>query len=99
MFKISFEKNPRKPRKKKGKREFSKIWLTVCVTVSVIFTAGSYVLSVFDKQPLEGLSTAIIETLWGTSGVSFIGYALQNSARAFTSAKFGIPEKRKEEEQ
>ena len=55
-------------------------------------------LSIFDKQPLETLSGVIIETLWGTSGVSFIGYAIQNSVRAFTSAKFGIPEEKKGDE-
>ena len=76
--------------KKKEKMEFSKKWLIACVVVSVVFTAASFVLSAFDKQPLETLSVAIIETLWGTSGVSFVGYALQNSARAFAFNKFGM---------
>ncbi len=73
------------------KKEFSKRWLTGCITASVIFTAASYILAAFDKQPLESLSASIIETLWGTSGISFVGYALQNSARAYTASKFGIP--------
>lgn len=79
----------------KKRSEFSKKWLRGCIITSVVFTAASYILSFFDKQPLETLSSTIIETLWGTSGVSFVGYALQNSVRAYTASKFGIP---KEEE-
>ena len=35
---------------------------------------------------------SIIEILWGTSGISFVGYVLQNSVRAYTSSKFGLPQ-------
>ncbi|MGN0619189.1 MAG: hypothetical protein ACI4J7_09240 [Ruminiclostridium sp.] len=79
-----FMRNP------KRKTEFSKKWLIACITVSIAYTAASYVLSAFDKQPLESLSATVIETLWGASGVSFIGYALQNSARAFAFRKLGV---------
>ena len=94
MFKVSFERNPRK--KPKKKTEFSKKWLVACIATSVVFTAASYVLSAFDKQPLEALSGTIIETLWGASGVSFIGYAVQNSARAFAFKKLNFNEKENE---
>ena len=87
---------------KKKKREFSKMWLAACILLSVIFTATSYVLAAFDKNPVSDLSAAVIDALWGTSGVSFAGYAVQNCVRAFTASKFGIPEKsgkkKKEEE-
>ena len=86
-MKIVFEPKYRK------KREFSKIWLASCITLSVIVTAASYVLAAFDKNPVSELATAVIDSLWGTSGISFIGYALQNSVRAYTASKFGIPEK------
>ena len=79
--------------KKKKKREFSKLWLAACIGVSVVFTATSYILAAFDKNPVSELSAAVIDALWGTSGVSFAGYALQNCVRAFTASKFGIPEK------
>lgn len=85
-MKIVFEK-------KRKKREFSKMWLVCCIVISVIFTAASYILAAFDKNPVSELSIAVLETMWGTSGVSFIGYALQNSVRAFTASKFGIPKK------
>lgn len=96
MFKVSFERNPRK--KPKKKTEFSKKWLVACIATSVAFTAASYILSAFDKQPLETLSGTIIETLWGASGVSFIGYAVQNSARAFAFKKLNFNEKEKNDD-
>lgn len=76
---------------RKKKLEFSKLWLICCITFTVIFTTASYILAAFDKQPLEALSSAIIDAMWGTSGVSYIGYAVQNCVRAFTASKFGIP--------
>ncbi len=82
-------------RKRRRKHEFSKIWLMVCIALSVVFTASSYVLAAFDRDPVSELSSALLETVWGTSGVSFIGYALQNSVRAYTASKFGIPDSKK----
>ena len=81
-----------KTHKSKTKMEFSKKWLIACVVISLFYTTLSYVLAWFDKNTVEGLSTTIIDTLWGTSGISFIGYILQNSVRAYTSSKFGIPQ-------
>ena len=78
-----------------SKPQFSKIWLGACITVSLIFTAASYVLAAFDKDPLSGLSSELIGTLWGTSGTSFVSYVLQNCVRAYTSSKFGIPKEDK----
>jgi len=79
--------------------EFSKKWLCACVIISIVYTTFSYVLAWFDKNAVETLTVEIIEILWGASGVSFIGYTLQNCVRAFTSSKYGIPiENIKEEE-
>lgn len=74
----------------KKKRQFSKCWLVSCVIISLVFTTASYILAIFDKNPVSELSVAVLETLWGTSGVSFIGYAIQNCVRAYTASKFGI---------
>lgn len=87
-MKIVFERH-------RKKRQFSKVWLVACIVISVIFTATSYVLAAFDKNPVSELSVAVIDAMWGTSGVSFAGYAIQNCVRAFTASKFGI---RKEED-
>ncbi len=85
-----------KMKKKKRKMEFSKKWLIWCVIISIIFSLLSYILAFFDKNTVESLSATIIETLWGTSGISFVGYVLQNSVRAYTSSKFGLPQSNSE---
>lgn len=85
--------------KPKKKMEFSKKWLIGCIIVSIVYTTFSYVLAWFDKNAVETLSATILDILWGTSGISFVGYTLQNCVRAYTSSKFGIPrEDIKEEE-
>ena len=78
--------------KKKKKMEFSKKWLITCVVISLFYTSLSYLYGWFDKNTLETLSVEIIEILWGTSGISFVGYALQNCVRAYTASKFGLPQ-------
>ena len=80
-----------KQKKPSTKMEFSKKWLIGCIIISIVYTTFSYVLAWFDKNTVETLTVEIIETLWGASGVSFVAYALQNSVRAFTASKYGIP--------
>ncbi len=75
----------------KNKTEFSKKWLIACIAVSIFYTSLSYILAWFDKNTLESLSAEILNILWGTSGISFVGYVIQNSVRAYTASKFGIP--------
>ena len=88
-----------KQKKPSTKMEFSKKWLIGCIIISIVYTTFSYILAWFDKNAVETLTVEIIETLWGASGVSFVAYALQNSVRAFTASKYGIPmEDIKEEE-
>ena len=91
-MKIVFDKKTRK------KRQFSKCWLAACIVISVIFTAASYVLAAFDKNPVSELSIAIIDAMWGASGVSFVGYALQNCVWAYTASKFGLPKESDKDE-
>ena len=78
-------------KKKFRKMEFSKKWLCTCVIISIVYTTFCYILAWSDKNAVETLTVEIIETLWGASGVSFVAYALQNSVRAFTASKYGIP--------
>ena len=93
-----FKNEPRHYKPKK-KMEFSKKWLIGCIVISLIYTLLSYILAFFDKNTVEALSIEVINTLWGTSGISFIGYILQNSVRAFTSSKFGIPKEETDNKQ
>ena len=77
--------------KYRNKMEFSKKWLIGCIIISIVYTTFSYILAWFDKNTVETLTVEIIETLWGTSGISFVSYALQNCVRSFTASKYGIP--------
>ena len=80
-----------KIKKKRKRMEFSKKWLIACIVISLFYTSLSYVFGWFEKNTLETLSIEILQLLWGSSGISFVAYALQNSVRAFTASKFGIP--------
>lgn len=73
---------------KPRKMEFSKKWLIACMSITCVFTIASYVFAWYDKNAVSEIAVAIIQTLWGTSGVSFGCYCLQNSVRAWTSTKF-----------
>ncbi len=78
-------------KRKKNKVEFSKKWLIACIVISLFYTSLSYILGWFEKNTLETLSIEILQLLWGSSSVAFMGYIIQNSVRAYTSSKFGIP--------
>ena len=93
------DKQPEKKSPRRKKRQFSKCWLAACIIISIIFTVASFVLSWFDKNPVSELAIAVLETMWGASGTSFIGYVLQNCVRDYTAAKFGIIDKLKQQEE
>lgn len=76
---------------KKKKLEYHQKMLIVMTITSIIFTTLSYVLSFFDKNPIEELSKTIIQTLWGTTGVGLGSYSIVNCVRAFTGSKWGVP--------
>ncbi|MBP5596659.1 MAG: hypothetical protein J6Y02_14830 [Pseudobutyrivibrio sp.] len=75
------------PTTEKKKVEFSKKWLIGCMTISCIFCIASFVFAWFDKNSVSEISIAIVQTLLGTSGVSFASYCVQNSVRAWTATK------------
>lgn len=79
-------------KKKRKRMEFSKKWLIACIVISLFYTTLSYIFGWFEKNTLETLSIEILQLLWGSSSIAFIGYILQNSVRAYTSSKFGLPQ-------
>ena len=91
MLKMFKKKKKAQHYKSKPKMEFSKKWLIACIAISLFYTTLSYILAWFDKNTVEALTIEVLNLLWGTSGISFVGYALQNCVRAFTASKFGIP--------
>lgn len=84
-------------KKKRKRMEFSKKWLIACIVISLFYTTLSYVFGWFEKNTLETLSIEILQLLWGSSSIAFIGYILQNSVRAYTSSKFGLPQDNSED--
>ena len=90
-----YKKTGKSNEKNEKKVEFSKKWLISCIVLTAIFSAVSYILASCGKDPVVELSIKIVDIMWGTSGVSFVGYAIQNSVRAFTASKFGLPTKEK----
>lgn len=84
-------------KKKRKRMEFSKKWLIACIVISLFYTSLSYVFGWFEKNTLETLSIEILQLLWGSSSIAFIGYILQNSVRAYTSSKFGLPQDNSED--
>ena len=78
--------------KTKTKMEFSKKFLLGSIICSIVFTTFSYVLALLDKSTVEALSIEVINTLWGSSAMAFVFYTGQNSVRAFTSSRWGIPQ-------
>ncbi len=92
-MKLIIERN-KKPRKK---RQFSKCWLVICIVLSIIFPAASYIIAALDKNPVSELSIEILKILWFATYTSAIGYYMQNCVRAYTASKFGIPKEDKDE--
>ena len=86
-----------KTHKSKTKMEFSKKWLIACIVISLFYTSLSYFFGWFEKNTLETLSIEILQLLWGSSSIAFVGYILQNSVRAYTSSKFGLPQDNSED--
>lgn len=72
----------------KNKMEFSKKWLIGCIVFSVLFTCASYILSAFDKNPVESLSAQIVQSVWAMDGICFVGYNIQNCVRAHSLNKY-----------
>ena len=72
----------------KKKMEFSKKWLIGCAFFTIVYVSLSYILSAFDKNPLETLSGQIFEAIWKVDSVSIGAYALQNCVRAYSEDKF-----------
>jgi hypothetical protein len=76
------------PCKDKPKLEFSKLWLIACMCATGVFCLLSYVLAFLERDTVQELSIAIMQTLCAVDGVSFVGYNVQNIARAWSMNKY-----------
>lgn len=75
-------------KKRKKKLEFTQKWLIGCAAVTVIYVSLSYLLSYLEKEPLQELSIAIMNTLMVVDGTSVLGYITQNAVRAYSVDKY-----------
>ena len=75
-------------KKDKPKREYSKIFMTSLLIFTLVLVTLSYILSFMDKNPVESLSTSIIEKVLNVDFLCFAFYIIQNSVRAWTLNKY-----------
>lgn len=74
------------------KIEFSKLWLICCSSITFLFCALSYIWALIGVDTVSDLSIALVQTLLTVDGISFIGYTIQNSVRAYSADKYGYKE-------
>ena len=90
-FKIYLRRRRRKREEKKLKKkklEFFQKWLIGCSLVTALYITFSYLLAYLDKEPLQELSIAIMNTLLAVDGTSVLGYVTQNCVRAYSANKY-----------
>ena len=75
-------------KRKKPKREFSKVVIVLFVVASLVYTSISYILAFMGLETVEGLSAEIVRVMWGTDGLIFLCYAGQNGIRAWSKNKY-----------
>ena len=75
-------------RLKKKKLEFFQKWLIGCSLVTASYITFSYLLAYLDKEPLQELSIAIMNTLLAVDGTSVLGYVTQNCVRAYSADEY-----------
>ena len=76
--------------KKKRKRlEFYQRWLVACMALTLTACFLSYILAFLGLDPVAELSIALVDKLMTIDIVSMLGYAGQNSVRAWAADKYG----------
>lgn len=90
-------KKKKSTEKIKKSPQFSKVWLSISLGISIFYTSLTYFFAWFGKDTVSDVTIAINELLWGNNAVAFIGYVGQNCVRAFTATKFGIETEKSEE--
>lgn len=76
--------------KKRRKRlEFYQRWLVACMALTLTACFLSYLLAFLGLDPVAELSIALVDKLMAIDIVSMLGYAGQNSIRAWAADKYG----------
>jgi len=71
--------------KKKKKLEFYQKWIVACMLMTILAVTASYMLAAFGMDSVEGLSIALVNQVLTVDAWSILGYACQNSIRAWAA--------------
>jgi len=74
--------------KKKKKLEFYQKWIVACMLMTILAVTASYMLAAFGMDSVEGLSIALVNQVLTVDAWSILGYACQNSIRAWAADKY-----------
>lgn len=80
-------------RAKRKRLEFYQKWLVACMVVTLVACFLSYVLAFFGLNTVSELSIAMVDKMMTVDIISMLGYAGQNSVRAWAADKYGYPDK------
>jgi general stress protein CsbA len=86
--KFEYVKVPMKVKKKREKRQFSKILAVILTVIAIFAVSAPFVLSYFDKQPLENLSIAVFSGCVGY----LVTYAGKSAFEKHSRNKHGLDE-------
>ena len=78
----------RKDKDTKKKLEYSQIFMSCLLIFTMVLVSLSYALAFCGKNPVETLSTTIVDKVLSVDFLCFACYALQNSIRAWTLNKY-----------
>lgn len=78
-----------RPRKK---LEFYQKWLVACMCVTIAAVITSFVLAFLGMDTVQDLSIAMVQQLMTMDMFTILGYAFQNSARAYVADRYGYKE-------
>ena len=85
-----------KQKKKKRRLEFYQKWIVVCMVVTIAAVATSFVLAFLGMDTVQELSITMVNQVLTMDMFTILGYAFQNSARAYVADRYGM--KRDDEE-
>lgn len=76
-------------KKNKRKLEFYQKWIVVCMCVTIMAVATSFVLAFMGLNTVQELSISMVNQVLTMDMFTILGYAFQNSARAYVADKYG----------
>lgn len=76
--------------KKKKHLEFYQKWIVVCMCVTIASVVTSFVLAFMGMDTVQELSITMVNQVLTMDMFTILGYAFQNSARAYVADRYGM---------